>query len=73
MPSPRRIPLSAAERARKHRKREREGLLHLGIDVPCAIIDQLITERFLTETDAADPRAIERAVETFMADQVRQR
>ncbi len=66
-------PLSAAERARKHRQREREGLLHLGIDVPCAFIDQLIVERYLTEPDAVDRPAIEKAVEAFLADQVRQR
>ncbi len=73
MPSPRPCPLSAAERARKRRRREREGLQHLGIDVPCAFIELMITERYLTEPDAADRPAIEKAVETFLADQVRQR
>ncbi len=71
MPLPRPCPLSAAERARKHRRREREGLQHLGIDVPHAIIELLIAGDYLTETDAADPHAIEKAVETFLADQVR--
>ncbi len=65
--------LTDAERARKHRRREREGLQHLAIDVPCAFIELMITERYLTEPDAADRHAIERAVETFLADQVRQR
>ncbi len=74
MASPRSLcPLSAAERARKHRKREREGLRHLGIDVPCAFIDQMIAESYLSEPDAVDRPAIEKAVEAFMADQVRQR
>ncbi len=73
MPSPRPCPLSAAERARKHRRREREGLQHLGIDVPLVLIDLLIAGDYLTETDAADRPAIERAVETFLADQIRKR
>ncbi len=66
-------PLSAAERARKHRRREREGLQHLGIDVPCEFIELMIAESYLAETDAADRHAIEKAVEAFIADQVRQR
>ncbi len=69
---PRPCPLSDAERARKHRQREREGLQHLGIDVPHAIIEMMIAERYLTEPDAADRSAVEKAVETFLADQVRQ-
>ncbi len=73
MASPRSYPLSVAERARKHRQREREGLLHLGIDVPCAFIELMIAESFLTETDVSDRPAVEKAVEAFLADQVRQR
>ncbi len=72
MPLPRLYPLSAAERARKHRRREREGLQHLGIDVPSAFIELMIRERFLTEPDAADRHAVEKAVEAFIADQFRQ-
>ena len=53
-------PLSAAERARKHRQREREGLQYLGIDVPHAVIELLIAERYLTEPDAVDRPAIEK-------------
>ena len=73
MPPPRPCPLSAAERARKHRRRERESLLHLGIDVPSTFIELMIDENYLTEPDSADPRAIERALESYLADQVRQR
>ncbi len=73
MPLPRPCPLSAAERARKHRRREREGLQHLGIDVPSSFIELMIAERYLTEPDAAERSAVEKAVETFLADQVRQR
>ncbi len=73
MPLPRPCPLSAAERARKHRRREREGLQHLGIDVPLVLIELMIAERYLTEPDAADRSSVEKAVETFLADQVRQR
>ncbi len=73
MPLPHPGPLSAAERARKHRRREREGLQHLGIEVPLVLIDLLIAGDYLTEPDAADRSAVEKAVEIFLADQVRQR
>ncbi len=63
--------LTDAERARKHRRRERECLQHLSIDVPHAIIDLLITERYLTESDAADRHATGKALETFLVDQIR--
>ncbi len=69
MAPPRPCPLSAAERARKHRRREREGLQHLGIDVPHEVIDRLITENYLTEGEAADRHATGKALETFLADQ----
>ncbi len=72
MPLPHPGALSAAERARKLRRREREGLLHLGIDVPSAFIELMIAERYLTEPDAADRHAIEKAVEKFLVDQVRE-
>ena len=58
-------------RARRHRRRERDGLQHLAIDVPYAVVDLLITERYLTETDAADRHAIERALEIYLVDQIR--
>ncbi len=64
--------LTDAERARKRRRREREGLQHLGVDVPHEIIDLLIARDYLTEPDAADRHAIEKAVETFLTDQVRE-
>ncbi len=70
MPLPRPCPLSAAERARKHRQREREGLLHLGIDVPHEVIDRLIAENYLTEAEAADRHATGKALESFLADQI---
>ncbi len=72
MPPPRPCPLSAAERARKHRRREREGLQHLAIDVPHEVIDQLIAENYLTEAEAADRHATGKALETFLADQIRE-
>ena len=65
--------LSAAERARKHRQREREGLRHLGIDVPNEFFDLLIAKDYLTEPGAADRHATRKALEKFLADQVRQR
>ncbi len=63
--------LTDAERARKHRRRERDGLQHLAIDVHYAVVDLLITEKYLTESDAADRHAIERALETYLVDQIR--
>ncbi len=63
------VPLSAAERAMRRRRREREGLQHLGIDVPHEVIDRLITENYLTEGEAADRHATGKALETFLADQ----
>ncbi len=65
----RRSALTDAERARKHRRREREVLRHLGIDVPHAIIDLLITKRYLTEAEAADRHATGKALATFLVDQ----
>ncbi len=73
MASPRPCPLSAAERARKHRQREREGLRDLGIDVPNEFFDLLIARDYLTEPGAADRHATRKALEKFLADQVRQR
>ena len=63
--------LTDAERARKHRRREREGLQHLSIDVPYVVVDLLITERYLTESEAGDRHATERALETYLVDQIR--
>ncbi len=60
--------LTDAERARKHRRREREGLQHLAIDVPHEVIDRLIAENYLTEAEAADRHATGKALETFLAD-----
>ncbi len=62
--------LTDTERARKHRRRERDGLQHLAIDVPYAVVDLLITESYLTESGAADRHAIERALETYLIDQI---
>ncbi len=63
------VPLSDAERAMRRRRREREGLQHLGIDVPHEVIDRLIAENYLTEAEAADRHATGKALETFLADQ----
>ncbi len=65
--------LTDAERAQKRRRRERDGLQHLGVDVPHEIIDLLIARDYLTEPEAADRHTIERAFETFLADQFRER
>ena len=62
--------LTDAERARRQRRRERDGLQHILIDVPHAVIDLLITERYLTESDTVDQHAIERALETYLVDQI---
>ena len=62
--------LTDAERARRQRRRERDGLQHFRLDVPHAVIELLITERYLTESEAADRRAIGRALETYLVDQI---
>ena len=63
--------LTDAERARRQRRRERDGLQHLRLDLPHAVIELLITERYMTESDTADRHAIERALETYLVDQIR--
>ena len=70
MPSPRSCPLSAAERARKRRRREKEDLQHFNIDAPCAIVGRLIDTGYLALEDAGDRRAEEQALEAFLADQI---
>ncbi len=69
MPSPAPYAHSLPPSDRKHRQREREGLLHLGIDVPHEVIDRLIAENYLTEAEAADRHATGKALETFLVDQ----
>ncbi len=68
MPSPRPCPLSAAERARKHRRRERENLQNLSLDVPCVTINRLIDDGYLAIELASDRRAVGRAIEALLDD-----
>ena len=62
--------LTDAERARKRRRREKEDLQHFSIDAPCAIVGRLIEDGYLDERDADDRRAVERALEEYLTDQV---
>ncbi len=63
--------LTDSERARRQRRRERDGLQHLRLDVPHAVIELLIIERYMTESDTADRHAIERAFKTYLVDHIR--
>ncbi len=60
------------QRARRHRRRERNNLQQFSIDVPHAFIEFMMAEGYLAEHDAADPHAIERALETYLVDQISQ-
>ena len=55
-------------RARRHRRRERENLQHLTLDVPCATINRLIDDGYLTVEHAGDRRAVGRAIEALLVD-----
>ncbi len=70
MPMPRPCPFSAAERARKHRRRERENLQNLSLDVPCVTINRLIDDGYLALEHAGDRRAVGPAIEQLLADYV---
>ncbi len=63
-------PMTDAERARKRRRREREGLQHVAVDMPCTLIDRLIDDDYLLTDHAGDRQAVKIALEKFLADQV---
>ncbi len=55
-------------RARRHRRRERENLQNLSLDVPCATINRLVDDGYLALELAGDRRAVGRAIEELLAD-----
>ncbi len=64
----RRSALTAADRARRHRRRERENLQNLNLDVPCVTINRRIDDGYLALEHAGDRRAVCRAIEELLAD-----
>jgi hypothetical protein len=62
-----------AARARNYRRRLKEGRLSVRIEVPLAVIDDLVARGYLSEADADDPRQIEAAVQHELNDRARPR
>jgi hypothetical protein len=52
----------AAERMRRHRRRRREGLTHVAIDLRRSEIDALVRLGFLSTETANDVRAIKKGL-----------
>ncbi len=55
-------------RARRYRRRERDNLQNLSLDVPCSTINRLIDDGYLVVEHAGDRRAVGRAIEGLLAD-----
>jgi hypothetical protein len=56
MPRPR--PLSAAEKQRRYRERQRTGVQVVRVDVDEALIARLIEAQKISEVDARDPEKV---------------
>ena len=56
----------AAERMRRHRRRQREGLRHVGIELRETEIDALIRSRLLAPELRGDRKAILKALYAFL-------
>ncbi len=57
------IPLTpAAERQRRHRARQRQGMRYMNGDVPDWLVEALVNQGVLREAQATDPRAIGKAL-----------
>jgi hypothetical protein len=52
----------ARERQRRYRRREREALFPVKVEVPWSIVDRLIADEFLQEWELSDPQNIDQAV-----------
>ncbi len=55
-------PTPAAERQRRRRERKRRGLVLARAEVPDRIIEALVDQGMLRESQATDPRAIGKAL-----------
>lgn len=61
--------MGSAERVRRHRKRQRRGLVRLAIDAPeVGLSELLIAVGYLPEGWADDRTALGRALEAYLAD-----
>ncbi len=56
------IPTPTAERQRRCRERKRRGLVLARAEVPDQLVEALVGEGVLPEAQAADPRAIGKAL-----------
>ncbi len=63
MTSPR--PLSAAEKQRRYRERQKRGCISVRVDVDLAVIDALIEEGLLSAWDSEDAEQIKDVLEEF--------
>lgn len=52
------MPTPAAIRMQRLRKRQREGAVHIRLDVPAAVVERLIDAGHLAEWDAYDPEKL---------------
>ncbi len=52
----------AAERQRQHRERKRRGLVLARAEVPDRVVEALVDQGVLRESQATDPRAIGKAL-----------
>ncbi len=52
------FPLTPAERQRRYRQRQRDGLLYAVADVPLRLAEGLVEAGLLTQQDASDMRAL---------------
>jgi hypothetical protein len=61
---------SAAQRMRRYRQRCRSGMRMIPIRLEEAEVDALVARKYLEADQRADKKAIEVALETFVADEL---
>lgn len=67
-PTDRRRLAAATARQRRYRRRLRDGVMPIQIDITADTVDMLVVLRWLAERDVGDKTAIARAVEAMLAD-----
>jgi hypothetical protein len=60
----------AAERMRIYRRRRREGVRPVTVEIPPMLIEALIMRMYLKPQDRADLRELQFAVRAFLSDQL---
>ena len=65
---PARSPYSAAERMRRFRRRRRNGMVSVRVQLGAADIDALITNGYLNPEERADLKAVAAATDGFISD-----